>query len=290
MPLQVKSAKIQPGTTTTFEFDDQITQRMIGMSAFSLSYGNTDHHLQTVMVSLNANHAGKTLSITANAMMIDAGGHNLDPAASSVTVVALAWVGVDDSNLKLGNVAGISNGGTSSPIAIPGTDPNVLQAALTGFSLSYGATDHHMEAANASVGTEVSGNAATVKGTVYMRDDSGNANVPGTVDAGLVANCDPSLGSFVRSVDMVQQSSKKLTFSQPYATYTPFLNSFQVQYGVDSDHHVKTFTVVLNATGGGGAVADVSGGVTLIDDSGHSQNNAVSHVSGFVVGAGKVSS
>jgi hypothetical protein len=289
MPLQVKSAKIQPGTSTTFEFDDTITQRMIGMSGFSLSYGNTDHHVQTVMVSLNVNQVGKTLSVAANAVMIDAGGHNLDPAASSVTVVALAWVGVNDDDLHLGNVASISNGSAGSPIVIPCTAPNVLQAALTGFSLSYGATDHHMEAANAAVGTELSGNSATIKGTVYMRDDSGNSNVPGTVDAGLVANCDASLGSFVQSVDMLQREPKTLTFSQPFATYTPILSNFQVQYGKDSDHHVKTFTVILEARRLESTSVQIDGTAILIDNSGHVQDNALSHVSGFVVGAGKVS-
>ncbi|NPT58140.1 hypothetical protein [Paraburkholderia elongata] len=284
MPLQIQSAQIKPGATSTFNFTDQITQRMVGISAFSLSYGNTDHHVQTISVSLSVNQSGSSLSITAHATMVDANGHNLDPSSSYVNVVALAWVGVDDSNLKLGNVAGIVNGGTSSPITIPGTDPNVLQAALAGYYLSYGGTDHHMETACAAVGTTLSGNAASINGTVYMYDDTGHGNVSGTVDAGLVANCDPSLGNFVRGTNTLQNNTQKITFGKPFSKYTPFLSSYKVQYRDNSDHHVKTFSVSLSVQSVSGSDVTVTGAAKLTDNSGNVQDDGVSNVSGFIVG------
>lgn len=284
MPLQIQSAQIKPGATSTFNFTDRITQRMVGISAFSLSYGNTDHHVQTISVSLSVNQSGSSLSITAHATMVDASGNNLDPNASYVNVVALAWVGVDDSNLKLGNVAGIVNGGTSSPITIPGTDPNVLQAALAGYYLSYGGTDHHMETACAAVGTTLSGNTASINGTVYMYDDTGHGNVSGTVDSGLVANCDPSLGNFVRGTNTLQNNTQKITFGKPFAHYTPFLSSYKVQYRDNSDHHVKTFSVSLSVQNVSGNDVTVTGAAKLVDNSGHVQDDGVSNVSGFIVG------
>lgn len=284
MPFQIQTAQVKPGATTILNFSDQIAQRMVGISAFSLSYGDTDHHVQTISVSLSVNHSGSALSITANASMVDANGHNLDPASSYVNVVALAWVGVDDSDLKLGSVSGISNGGSSSPVTIPGTDPNVLQAALAGYYLSYGGTDHHMETACAAVGTTVSGNSATINGTAYMYDDNGHASASGTVDAGLVANCDRSLGNFVRATNTLQNNTQKLTFSKPCSTYTPFLSSYKVQYRDNSDHHVKTFSVSLSVQSTSGNDVTVTGAAKLIDNSGHVQDDSVSSVSGFVVG------
>ncbi|MPW22436.1 hypothetical protein GCT13_37830 [Paraburkholderia sp. CNPSo 3157] len=283
MPLQIQRAQIKPGDTTIFEFSDRITQRVVGFSGFTLSYGNTDHHVQIVSVSLSVNQSDSSLSVTANATMVDASGNNLDKNSSFVNVVALAWVGVDDPNLKLGNVAGISNGGSSSPVTIPGTDPNLLQAGLAGFYLSYSGTDHHMETACATVGSTLSGNAAIINGTAYMFDQSGNS-ASGTVDAGLLANCDPALRDFVRSTNSLQNSTQSITFSKPFSSYTPFLNGYKAQYRNNSDHHVKTFSVDLSVQSMSGADVTVTGAAKLADKSGNVQDDGVSHVSGFIIG------
>ena len=283
MPLQIQSAQLKPGATTTFNFSDQITQRVVGVSSFTLSYGNTDHHVETVAVSLSVNQSGPSLSVTAHGTMVDGSGHNLDPNSSYINVVALAWVGVDDSNLKLGNVAGIANGGSGSSITIPGTDPNVLQSALAGYYLSYGSTDHHMETVSAALNTTLSGNSAIITGSVYMNDESGNST-SGTADAGLVANCDPSLGNFVQPTNSLQNNTQKLTFAKTYGTYTPLLSGFKAQFRDNSDHHVKSFSASVSVQSVDGASVTVTGAAKLTDNSGHVQDDDVSNITAFVVG------
>ncbi|KXV08494.1 hypothetical protein CR51_10685 [Caballeronia megalochromosomata] len=285
MPLEVQNARIKPGATKTFEFADTITQRMVGISAFSLSFGNTDHHVQTASVSLYANHSGKSLSISPHAMMVDANGHDLDRESSYVDVVALAWVGVNNPNVKLGNVAGIANDQSSSPIAVPGTAPNPLEAALAGFSLSYGGTDHHMETASVSVGVTMLGNGASVNGMAFMDDDSGNANVSGTVIAGVLANCDATLRDFVHGIDSIQKENPLFSFGRAYKTVTALMNGFKVQYNEQSAHHVKTFEVKLTAKNTVDNQVVVTGEATLSDASGNKQSDKESYVSGFVVGS-----
>jgi hypothetical protein len=289
MPLQIKTEHITPGATHVFDFDAPITQRMVGITSFLLSFGDKDHHVQTVSVSLSVNQAGSKLSVVANATMTDMSGNNLDLVSSFIKVSALAWTGVDDPDLKLGNVSGITDGGTSVPITIPKIDPNILQAALAGFAFSFGALDHHMDGSTATVGTTLSGNSASVNGTVRMFDHSGHENVTGTVSAGLLANCDPSLGTFVYPTGALQSTDwRTIDVPVPFKNVTALVSGFKVQYGKDSDHHVGDFNVVLSAerigetTDKGGKVK-VMGFAALRDKSSNHQDDSVSNVSGFIV-------
>ncbi|WP_338847795.1 hypothetical protein V8J88_03455 [Massilia sp. W12] len=286
MPIQVQTATLQPGATKSFNFSDTITQRMVGISAYSLSYGSsTDHHVETVSVSLVVNQSGNTLQVTAHATMVDANGHNLSASSSSITVVAVAWVGLDDPGLKLANANGIGNGGTSSPIVLSNTNPSILQAALSGFYLSYGSTDHHMETSAAAVGTSLNGNEASITGVVYMYDENGHNASQATVDGGMFANTDPSLGAYVLATDSLQNKSETLTFPAAVNNVYPLLSSFKVQFQSNHDHHVKTMGASLTVSHQAGSnTATVTGAAVLKDNSGNSQDNNVSNVTGFVIG------
>lgn len=284
MPLEIQTATIQPGSTKSFNFSNLITQRAVGISAYQLSYGNSDHHVKTMSISLSLNQSGSTLSVTPHATLVDASGNNLSLSNSSITVVAVAWVGVDDSNLKLTNVYDIQNGGSSGAITIPGFNPNILQAGLAGFELSYGNTDHHLETASAAVGTTLNGDTATVNGVVFMYDGSGNSASTANVDGCLIANTDPSLGAYVIATDSLQNGTQTLTFPSSVTKAMPLLSNFKVQFNSNRDHHVKTIAAKLNIQSQTGSSVVVTGSATLTDDSGNNQDNDVSHVSGFVIG------
>lgn len=285
MPLEIKAATVQPNTQTTFTFSDTIAQRMVGISGFSLTYGSDDHHVETMSIALSVNQSGKQLQITPVASLFDKNGHNMDQSKSTVTIVAMAWVGVNDDNLHLGNASNISNNGESSPIAIPCTNPAILQAALAGFGLSYGSTDHHVETVLAAVGTAHSGSSAFISGQAQMYDQSGNTASTATVNGGLLANCDTSLTNLqIQLTSTLQDSTQDLTFDSGASAYFPFLTNFKTQFNKNKDHHLKTITVDLSIQKTAGTVVTVKGGAYLSDDSGNSQDNGVSHVVGFVVG------
>jgi len=284
MPIQIQVATIAPDSTKVFTFSDVITQNMVGLSAFSLTYGNTDHHIQTMSIALSVSQSGRTLSVKPHAVLMDKSGNNLDPGASSITVAAIAWVGVNNSNLTLANANGISNNGASLPITISGTNPRILQAALSGYYLSYGDTDHHLETACAAVGTTLNGDTAAITGVVYMYDDTGHGQAAASVNGGLFASTDPSLGAQVVPTGSLQNTSQTIEFDQRVSQAFALLTSYKVQFQSNADHHVKTIAGNLTVQPPSGNSVKVSGAATITDNSGHSQDNAVSQVSGFVIG------
>lgn len=284
MPLQILSAQVQPNTTKNFIFADTIVQRMVGISAFSLSYGNKDHHVQTVSISLSVNQQGNTLSVIPHATLVDSSGNNLDPGASSISVVAVAYVGIDPNTIKFGNAGNIPNGGTSGGIVVPCTSPRVLQSALAGYNLSFGASDHHMETAAAAVGSQLSGTSATITGQAQMYDDNGHSASIATVDGGLLASCDDTLGMYVVPTDSLQGSGQVLAFPSGPSHYVALLSGFRVQYRNNSDHHVKTIAADLVVQSTSGNNVTVTGKATLTDNSGNTQDDSVSNVNGFVIG------
>lgn len=284
MPLEIQTATVQPNTQATFTFSDQIAQRLVGIQAFTLSFGNVDHHVQTMSIALNVNQAGKQLQVTPVATLVDDNGHNMSQSSSAVTVVAMAWVGVNDDNLKLGNASNIANNGSSNPIQIPTPNPSVLQAALAGFNLSYGSSDHHLETAYCAVGTNVSGTSAEITGQALMYDDTGHTAATATVNGGLIANGDTTLPLQVLLTNNLQGTTQTFTFANEISKCYTFLSSFKVQFKKNSDHHVKSIGASLTVQSYDYQKATVLGAASLTDDSGNSQDDGISHVSGFIVG------
>jgi len=285
MPLQIVSHKIRPNKAEIFSFNDTITQRMVGITAFSLSFSGNDHHVQTVSISLTVNQQGKNLQITPNVTMVDASGNNFDPAKSEVFVAAMAWTGTNDDNLKLGNATGIPNGGSSSGILIPTSTPSIVQAALAGFDLSFGSDDHHMGTIAASVGADHNSTTANITGQVWMNDGSGHAASTATVNGGLIANCDPSLAMYViASKSMQGGGTAPMEFPAGVRNFVSMLSSFKMQFGNTGDHHIQRMGAEFLVQEITGNKITVRGQATLTDASGHVQNDDLSNVTGFVIG------
>lgn len=285
MPLQIISKKIRPNITETFLFDDTIAQCMVGITSFALSFGKDDHHVQTASISLTVNQQDKNLQVTPNATLVDASGHNLDPGNSEIFVAAMAWTVPNDENLKLGNAICITNGASSSGILIPTGTPLILQAALAGFDLSFGSDDHHVQTAATSMGTAHIGTNATITGRAQAYDESGHAAPTATTAGGLIANCDPSLAMYVMPSSSMQGSKREtLTFPAGVRNFVSMLSGFNMRFTGNADHHIKKMGAEFLVQTIDGNKITVRGQATLVDASGNTQDDAVSNVTGFVIG------
>lgn len=285
MPLEIQSALVKPNTFRNFTFQDSITQCLVGLSGYQLSYGeDTSHHLQTVSISLVSNHSGSpVLQVTPQATLFNGGDGdedaNLDPLNSWIAVTVIAWTGTLGS-LTLTNANNIENNGSATK-DIGCSNPSVLQAVLTGFNFSFG-SDHHLVGYSCSAGASSTGGAsAAIASLASMTVGSGEAPAIATIDAGLIANCDATYDPQLLPVQL-QDAPQTLTFAKGTMRAFPFLTSVRASYF--ADHHVKTISAYLKISQNMAPSFTVTGGAYLLDHDGHTQNNSVSNVSGIVIG------
>lgn len=284
MPLEIQVDIVKPNTTRTFTFSDTITQPLVGISGYQLSFGETtDHHLQTVSISLATNQSGSVLQVTPNAILRDGSGHNLDPSNSWITIIAMAWVATAEPDLEFACVNNIADSYNSSDIAIPCTNPSTLQAILTGFNLSFGSGDHHFQSYLFSAGSLRNGGNAAISGSAALLDGSGNIASTAAINGGLIANCCASLGLQLQHVESLQGTTVACTFTEGVTAFQPFLTSVKAAFS-GSDHHLKTLSAYLKISGQEGLDVTVTGGAYVADNSGNHQDDSLSSVSGFVIG------
>jgi hypothetical protein len=284
MPLEIKVDIVQPNTTRTFTFSDTIAQPLVGISGYQLSFGETtDHHLQTLCISLATNKSGSVLQVTPNAILRDGSGNNLDPSNSWIAIIAMAWVGSAEPDLEFACANNIADGYNSSDIAIPCTNPSTLQAVLTGFNLSFGSGDHHFQSYLCAAGSLRNGGNAAISGSAALLDGSGNIAPTATINGGLIANCDASLDLQFYYVESLQDTTAMCAFTKRVTAFQPFLTSVQAAFS-GSDHHLKTLSAYLKISGQEGLNVTVTGGAYVTDNSGNHQNDSLSRVSGFVIG------
>ncbi|QWP75388.1 hypothetical protein J5226_17410 [Lysobacter sp. K5869] len=282
MKLECQFRTVKPNESCTFQFSGQIMQQVAGINQFSLSFGSGDHHVKTVGVGLSVNQQGSQLTIVPKATLVDSSGNSLDPSKSSIGVVSIAIVDTNNDSIRFGNASNIPSGSSGGSIVVPCAIPSVLQSVLAGFNLSYSGGDHHMKAADASVGTQLSGTQASIKSDAQMYDGSGNF-ASGTVDGGLVASCDTSQPLLVVASQNLQNSSQRLSFAKAMNAYYALLTGFNVDFSGD-DHHVQTIGASFSCASAGGNQVDVTGSAVLHDGSGHVQDNNTSYVTGVVFG------
>src|SRR3954447_24730660 len=79
--------------SATFYFDEEVVGSIVGISRFSLTFGNTDHEILQVRLALQVTLEGNVITVTPQATMEDASGNHANRSESSVTIVILAWTG-----------------------------------------------------------------------------------------------------------------------------------------------------------------------------------------------------
>lgn len=284
MPLELSSQSVNPGQSAHFVFESPMEQFAVGISHFELSFGDTDHHVRTMSVSLSVTRPSlNEVVVLASAVLDDDSGHTIDIPASHIGVVCVAsYEGVP---AVLQNRCAIRSGGVSSPIEIKLEDVSTQNGFLSGYALSYGSDDHHLERASANVGViSVQPHESELTGHAAMADDSGNHAAVARVDGGLAAF--GQLDEIAIRVLASEQTSSEVVaeFEAPVHSAAVLLQSWQVEFEEGNDHHVKT----ISAGTGGWSVKEnqviLSGAAAAISDaSGNTQDNARSSVNMLVI-------
>lgn len=284
MPLEIQNYKFSPnGVPHTFTFSDQVSQCLAGISSFNLTFaGSGDHHVKRSSISLTVSRNNKDVSVTANATLTNSDNAKIDNANSSITVTVIAWIDSQISNLILANTQGIPAGKQSDSMTMPKSTTIDLDAFLSGFNFTY-ASDHTVRRIYASVTGKSNNTLAYIDANGEMSNCNGDV-ADTTIDGALLANCEPSLNIELKRFQ-VNNNTSTLNFSTAVSKFEVLLSAFQVQYGGDNDHYLKSFGAEVTITNSNNTVT-VSGGANMKnkDDSDNHQDDAVSFVSGFVIG------
>lgn len=213
MPIEILSKKDRPNKTFTFNFENPIESHVVGISYWEFEYDDSgQHHVLSMVLSLGTTQPNnQQLDVTVTAHMDDDSGNSLDDGDSWVTVTCIAVTQAADTNVKLANDTGISNGGSSDPFPVPGGTLNIKQAFLSGFEVAYDGGDHEVEEVQLSAGINVVDLNATITASASMKDSSGNSADTTTIDGGLVVSNVTEAGLLARSLPDQQSSGSVAT-------------------------------------------------------------------------------
>ncbi len=279
MPIEIKSVSSSPNKTVVFDFSDKVLAYVVGVTYWKFSFGNDDHHVKTLLLSLESNQPNSTqVTATITARLDDDTGHGISNGDSLVNVSCIAVITAADGNISLANANAIASGSSSGEISLPSNTLSTGAAFLSGWSLTQSA-DHHVKTFQTTAGFKQSGNLGQITSQAQMVDSSGNF-ASGSINGGLVAASTSERGILSRAlVNQQTGSSQDVNFNADLKDAAVMLQSLAVTFG-GKDHHVKSI-------GGGCTGWKVNGQkVTLnnaqafiTDDSGNSQSNADSSVS-----------
>lgn len=303
MAFTVQYQTVPANGSAIFNFPGSVSSYIVGISNFSFTFGNTDHHVQQMSLSLGlpgqpASTADQTqIPVSVNATLSDASGHTIDSEQSSVTVAILAWTGAANPQVMLESAT--VNNGQSSNVPVPtGTSVSGLQPLVSGFELAYpSGVDHDVQFVGIGISASPQNPGfASLNGTASMNDASGNyANGSGdttaTVTGSLLATSLSSPG-LLTQILLSQQTNNpvNVNFGTQLADAIALITSFRLQYPGNTDHWVKTV-----GAGATGLFVAPSGPPSeyvqfnnvqalMSDNSGHSQDNTASNVSLVVIG------
>ncbi|MEQ1953076.1 hypothetical protein [Mesorhizobium sp. CN2-181] len=233
MPFQIRSLRFVHGGIQFIEFDEDIVCSLVGLSAFSLSYGpGVDHHVETMSVSIKVTPVGtRQLFVEAIPVLSDDSG-NRQGDGSYVCVSVLAWVGEAPS---VGSVS------MPPPITLNNSESVDLDeypriAALSGFDLSYGDSDHHLLGADATVFP--SGSA--ILAMAQMADGDGNFASTAEISAVVMEYIGSSDLIVIKSVSLDDEGPQTIDMGVPLAQVGVFMSGFKATYS-GTNHAVQTF-------------------------------------------------
>lgn len=232
MPFQIQSSLIAPYAGELFEFVDDIKYSLVGLSAFSLSYGQgVDHHVQTMSVAIKVTPIGpRKLLVEVEPILRDESGNSL--VDGYVVVSVLAWIGDPPSfSISMPPPITLDNDGSADLDFYPQI------AALSGFTLSYGHSDHHLGGADASI--YISSGPALVA-SAEMWDTGGNFASTAQIAAVTMGYGSTSDLLVIKAVSLNQEAAQTIDMGVPLARVGVFMSGFKATYS-DGDHAVQTF-------------------------------------------------
>ncbi len=305
MPFQVmwKQTTLSSSGTTTVRltFDKKPVQYVVGIGAYSFQFNQDDgdQHIKEISLTVTATPSGgsdNALDVTVTYTLDDASYNNLDPASSSVTIAALAWLGTNSDQIVLQNSGDlISQGNPSSPISVPGSEA-YKAAVLSGFDLKYGGQDdeHLLDLKTEVYPGPISAGAVQIQGDASMEDSSkhntgdASSGAVAWVNGGLIyySTKAGTLNVDFQSFPQNNKSDLTVTYDTAISDATVFLMGEKVSYGSGGDNHVLS----IGAGPSNLAISDDKKTVTLTnatatvqDASGHHQDGSQSYANLLVV-------
>jgi hypothetical protein len=293
MALRMQRLTCSIGEPATFWFTEEVAAFVAGISWFSLTYGNTDHEVYQMELSLNYTSDANQITVTPQATMQDGSGHSLNTTESTVTITVLAWTGTLPNTVAIGQVLGLTSGdeGPSGGIPVPGSPVQIGQAILSGFNLQY-SSQHNVLHVSAGASPMVGSSLGYISASAAMRDGSGNNAQTATIDGQLLM-ASASVPGFVTAtatsapgnqaavqVPVTMPDAKKLTGA------AVFLTSFTVAYPGSGDHYVKTIGAGVTdwCVSNVNVVTLSNLSAFMQDNSGHTEDDSSSSAQVVVIG------
>ena len=276
MALEIQTKQINVNASSEFTFTNTIQEFLIGISRFRLSYGDSDHWVKTVSLSLNQQQPdSNTISVQVLGNLSDGSGNTIDTSDSFAIVVVVAWTGTADHTLLL------ANGDANTVFTLPSSSTTILSSILAGFDLAYD-TDHYIAQINVStINVSRNGNTATLSATESMTDRDGNWASTATFNAGLIASSSSSPGFEVKATSNVyNNTNQSFTFNSAWTNVQAMITGFNVEYSNNEGHWLKEIEVNLYCD----SVSTVYAVSSMCDNSGNVQSSEDSFVNGIVIG------
>ena len=247
--LQGVAYGVHPGGPVTFSFNNPVQAYVLGIWAFTLTFGpGQDHWLNEINVHIlpgqetaGAAVTGKVVDAIVKASMSDSSGHNIT-SASILYPVCLAVTGtIADAHTVLVNVPGIASK-QSAEVSLPasGSAFSVLQSCLSGFDLEYKSGSNQLLGAQAAASITYNGAQGYLASLADYFDGKAHHVDTATIDAGVIGSVDASPGFAVQEVTDQTTGPVQVTFPTltSISSVMVFLRSWQVQY--DKTRSVQT--------------------------------------------------
>ncbi|PRQ09706.1 hypothetical protein [Enhygromyxa salina] len=288
MTVAIQTLSTLPNKEIVFDFGKgtNVLHYVVGISYWKFSFDNTDQRIDTITLNLTSNSAGSQVT-TSIAAQLQGGDHKMGYKNSSVTLSCVAILNDDNRNYTFGSGLGIPNGGRSSPITLCSSTPSVSSAFLSGFSLRYSGSKHHVQTIQTTAGVATDGSTGYITSQANMNDHSNNWAQNPTIDGGLIYVDKSQTGLLAQALPN-QQAASPVSVKFPGTSLSAaavMLQSLTVSYGSGHDHDIKHVGGgAPNWTVGGDTVVLDSAQAFMSDDSHNSQQNSDSRVSLIVLG------
>ena len=163
-------------------------------------------------ISLSVNQsADDVVNVQAHVAMSDARSPDeLDRSKSQLFVSVIAWIAPDAATTITDRMPKWRAAGSRSrAVTLPSSKSTILQSFLSGLDMSFADDDHHVASITAAVGTEQDQSTGYLTAVASLEDRSGSL-AKASIDAGVIASCDPNPGFVVHTTQLEGEQALKL--------------------------------------------------------------------------------
>jgi hypothetical protein len=243
---------VKPGDKMTFTFAGDVAGYALGLWGFYISYdpATDDHGVRSVGLQFGApqktpitdSHGNVTTEITVDLdATITDGSYQVDPDASWVLPVCLAWIGDSSADVVVGTERALTATQTGIPAPSATGGAQLFSASwLAGFAMSYGNITGNMHQMNATTMLGSAGN--LLSADVGMSDDEEHVATTATADAGWFATTLGASNLVIQSVPASQTEAPPVKMPAAVSQFAVMITDWTVVYQ-GGDHNVQGFGV-----------------------------------------------